>query len=139
MKRLAKFVDRGAKGMVEIDYRFRAPNEFRRSSRGDYLARPFDQRGQYLEGLALQVDANPEFTQFSSAKVGFEHAKTNLIHLEALRHTQIVQRGSRTVYSPDFMAASIPQSARFAPHVQTRERKQAGWTSCAASRRRMLT
>jgi hypothetical protein len=61
--------------VVEINYRFRAPDLLLKFLPGHDFSGVAKEDGQQLERLALQLDADSALPQLTGSKVGFKNAK----------------------------------------------------------------
>jgi|SRR5882757_2560553 len=71
----ADLVDSGAEGVVEIDDCVLAPETELEVLAGDDLAWVFEQSGENLEGLALDLDPFARLPEFASLEIGFKESE----------------------------------------------------------------
>jgi hypothetical protein len=63
--------------MIEVDEGVRRPELAAQFLSGDDFSRPFNQRGQHLKGLFLDLYSLPPLAQFSCLQIHFERTEAN--------------------------------------------------------------
>jgi len=63
--------------MIEVDEGIFRPQFAAQLFSGDYFSGSFEQRGQYLKGLFLELYSLPGMAEFSGLEINFERAKAD--------------------------------------------------------------